>query len=160
MITKTWQGYTISKRVKGSEFSVYVKSIYRGKITWTTDYLYAKHYTETAAKRIDREIEEDILNGTLTDVNIIADSEIITEAPQPEEDAQPKTKKFFWNDEIKAIDEAMNHMLDCIARYSYIDKNTVFGDKESQDALDYFKSEYIRLAEARAEAAKEWLAVW
>ena len=74
MINKTWQGYTISKRVQNSNFPVYIKSIYRDEITWTTDYLYAKHYTEKAAKRIDARIDENILNGTFTDKDIIADA--------------------------------------------------------------------------------------
>ena len=73
MINKTWQGYEISKQRKGSRFPVYVKSIYRGKITWTTDHLYARHYTETAAKRIDKEIDEDIRAGVFQDHDILPD---------------------------------------------------------------------------------------
>lgn len=75
MITKTWQGYAISKRIRGSEFSLYVKSIYRDKITWTTDYTYAKWYTEKTAKRLDAAIDEGIRNGEF-DNDIIADSEV------------------------------------------------------------------------------------
>ena len=154
MINKTWQGYTISKRCGNEPFPVYVKSIYRGKITWTVDYTYAKHYTETAAKRIDAEIDEGIRNGEFAGKCLIADSEVqeVVEEQQPE--TEVRTKEFFWNDEVEDIDKAMNHMLDCIARY------TGSEDENGQDALKYFKSEYIRLAEVRAEAAKEWLAVW
>lgn len=155
MITKTWQGYTISKRRRGTEFKLYVKSIYRGKITWTTDYTYAKWYTEKTAKRLDAEIDEGIRNGEF-DNDILADSEV-QEAPEVVEEQKPEeveTKEFFWNDEIKDIDEAMNHMLDCIAICS---KSEYESDKV---ALEYCKSEYIRLTEVRAKAAKEWLAVW
>ena len=56
--------------------------------------------------------------------------------------------------EVKDIDKAMNHMLDCIAICS---KSEYESDKV---ALEYCKSEYIRLAEVRAKAAKEWLAIW
>ena len=156
MISKTWQGYYISKRVKNSEFHHYVKSIYKGEITWTTDYTYAKHYSEKTAKRLDAEIEESLLNGTCNNEFIIADSEV-QEAPEVVEEQKPEeieTKEFFWNDEVKDIDEAMNHMLDCIAICS---KSEYESDKV---ALEYCKSEYIRLAEVRAKAAKEWLAVW
>ena len=154
MITKTWQGYTISKNRKGTRFPIYVKSIYRGVITWTTDYTYAKRYTEKTSKRLDAEIDEGIRNGEF-DSDILADSEV-QEVPEVVEEQKPgaETKEFFWNDEVKEIDKAMNHMLDCIARY------TGSEDENGQDALTYFKSEYIRLAEVRAKAAKEWLAVW
>ena len=155
MISKTWQGYEISKRRKGTEFKLYVKSIYKGKITWTTDYTYAKHYTEKTAKRLDAEIDEGIRNGEF-DNDILADSEV-QEIPEVVEEQKPEaveTKEFFWNDEVKDIDKAMNHMLDCIARY------TGSEDENGQDALKYFKSEYIRLTEVRAKAAKEWLAIW
>lgn len=77
--------------------------------------------------------------------------EYAIEEQKPEE---VETKEFFWNDEVKDIDEAMNHMLDCIAICS---KSEYEGDKV---ALEYCKSEYIRLAEVRAKAAKEWFAVW
>ena len=152
MISKTWQGYEISKRRRGTEFKLYVKSIYKGKITWTTDYTYAKHYTEKTAKRLDAEIDEGIRNGEF-DNDILADSEVqeVAVEQKPEE---IETKEFFWNDEIKDIDEAMNHMLDCIAICS---KSEYESDKV---ALEYCKSEYIRLTEVRAKAAKEWLAVW
>lgn len=155
MISKTFQGYAISKRIRGSEFSLYVKSIYRGKITWTTDYLYAKHYTEKTAKRLDAEIDEGIRNGEF-DNNILADSEVqeVPETKEVVEKQKPEAREFFWNDEVKDIDKAMNHMLECIARY------TGSEDENGQDALAYFKSEYIRLGEVRAKAAKEWLAVW
>lgn len=86
MINKTWQGYTISKRCGNEPFPVYVKSIYRGKITWTVDYTYAKHYTETAAKRIDAEIDDGIRNGEFAGKCLIADSEVqeVVEEQQPE----------------------------------------------------------------------------
>lgn len=73
MISKTWRGYEISKRVRGHKFPVYVKSIYKGEITWTTDYTYAKHYTEKTAKRIDATIDRDIRDGKFTDKDILAD---------------------------------------------------------------------------------------
>ena len=155
MIHKTWQGYMISKNRKGTRFPVYVKSIYKGKITWTTDYTYAKWYTEKTAKRLDAEIDEGIRNGEF-DNDILADSDI-QEVPEVEEvvkEQKPEAKEFFWNDEVKDIDEAMSHMLDCIAICS---KSEYESDKV---ALEYCKSEYIRLAEVRAKAAKEWLAVW
>ena len=75
MINKTWQGYTVSKRCKSEPFPVYIKSIYKGEITWTVDYTYAKHYTEETAKRLDAEIEEGIRNGELGN-DILADSEV------------------------------------------------------------------------------------
>lgn len=84
MITKTWQGYYISKKRPGTEFKLYVKSIYKGKITWTTDYTYAKHYTEKTAKRIDAEIDEDIRNGKFADKDILAD-DMVHEEPEVEE---------------------------------------------------------------------------
>lgn len=152
MISKTWQGYEISKRRRGTEFKLYVKSIYKGKITWTTDYTHAKHYTEKTAKRLDAEIDEGIRNGEF-DNDILADSEV-QEVPEVVEEQKPEAKEFFWNDEVKDIDKAMNHMLDCIAICS---KSEYESDKV---ALEYCKSEYIRLAEVRAKAAKEWLAVW
>lgn len=74
MINETWRGYYISKRIKNSEFSLYVKSIYRGKITWTTDYTYARRYAEKTAKRIDDEIEEALLNDTFGNDRIIPDA--------------------------------------------------------------------------------------
>lgn len=74
MINKTWQGYYISKNRKGSRWKLYVKSIYKGKITWTTDYTYAKHYTEKTAKRLDAEIDEGIRNGEF-DNDILPDGE-------------------------------------------------------------------------------------
>lgn len=155
MIHKTWQGYEISKRRKGTEFKLYVKSIYKGKITWTTDYTHAKHYTEKTAKRLDAEIDEGIRNGEF-DNDILADSDIqeVPEVEEVAEEQKPEAKEFFWNDEVKDIDKAMNHMLDCIASY------TGSENENGQDALKYFKSEYIRLGEVRAKAAKEWLAVW
>lgn len=73
MISRTWQGYEIKKYVKGSRFPVYVKSIYRGRVTWTADYLYAKHYTETAAKRINKKIDDDIRAGVFQDHDILPD---------------------------------------------------------------------------------------
>ena len=155
MISKTWQGYYISKRRKGTEFKLYVKSIYKGKITWTTDYTYAKHYTEKTAMRLDAEIDEGIRNGEF-DNDILADSEVqeVPEVVEEQKSEEIETKEFFWNDEVKDIDEAMNHMLDCIAICS---KSEYESDKV---ALEYCKNEYIRLAEVRAKAAKEWLAVW
>ena len=156
MIRQTWQGYEISKRRKGTEFKLYVKSIYKGKVTWTTDYTYAKHYAKKTAERLDAEIDEGIRNGEF-DSDILADSEV-QEVPEVVEEqkseTKTETKEFFWNDEVEDIDEAMNHMLDCIAICS---KSEYESD---QVALEYFKSEYIRLAEVRAKAAKEWLAVW
>lgn len=63
-------------------------------------------------------------------------------------------REFYTNDEIKAIDEAMNHMLDCIAICS--------GSKYESNkvALQYCKDEYIRLEGVRAKAMKDWLDVW
>ena len=153
MISKTWQGYYISKRRKGTEFKLYVKSIYKGEITWTTDYTYAKHYTEKTAKRLDAEIDEGIRNGEF-DNDILADNEVPEVVEEVAEEQKSEAREFFWNDEVKDIDEAMNHMLDCIAICS---KSEYESDKV---ALEYCKSEYIRLAEVRAKAAKEWLAVW
>lgn len=155
MISKTWQGYTVSKRCKSEPFPVYVKSIYKGEITWTVDYTHAKHYTEKTAKRLDTEIDEGIRNGEF-DIDIIADSEV-QEIPEVVEEQKPEeveTKEFFWNDEVKDIDKAMSHMLECIAICS---KSEYESDKV---ALEYCKSEYIRLGEVRAKAVKEWLAVW
>lgn len=97
MISKTWQGYYISKRVRNSEFHHYVKSIYKGEITWTTDYTYAKHYSEKTAKRLDAEIEESLLNGTCNNEFIIADSEV-QETPEVVEEVaeeqQPEVKRY------------------------------------------------------------------
>ena len=92
MISKTFQGYTISKRIRGSEFSLYVKSIYRGKITWTTDYTYAKWYTEKTAKRLDAEIDEGIRNGEF-DNDILADSDI-QEVPEVVEEQKLEVKRY------------------------------------------------------------------
>ena len=96
MISKTWQGYAISKNRKGTRFPVYVKSIYKGKITWTTDYTYAKWYTEKTAKRLDAEIDEGIRNGEF-DNDIIADSEV-QEVPEVVEGAieeqKPEVKRY------------------------------------------------------------------
>ena len=91
MINKTWQGYYISKRARDSEFHHYVKSIYKGEITWTTDYTYAKHYSEKTAKRLDVEIEESLLNGTCNNEFIIADSEVENE-PETVEDTESEDK--------------------------------------------------------------------
>lgn len=111
MIDKTWQGYYISKRIKGSEFSLYVKSIYKGKITWTTDRTYAKWYTEATAKRIDDEIEEALLNGTFPNERIIADAMIKDE---PEVIEEPTA-------EAKAMDnKTINSIMQTIAEYTRI----------------------------------------
>lgn len=75
MISKTFRGYEISKRRKGTRFPVYVQSIYKGEIKWTTDYTYAKHYSEKTAKRIDAEIDKAINSGKLADQGIIADAQ-------------------------------------------------------------------------------------
>ena len=92
MISKTWQGYEISKRRKGTEFKLYVKSIYKGKITWTTDYTHAKHYTEKTAKRLDAEIDEGIRNGEF-DNDILADSEV-QEVPEVVEEQKLEVKRY------------------------------------------------------------------
>ena len=49
-------------------------------------------------------------------------------------------KEFFWSDDIKSIDEAINHILDCIAICS--------GSEYESDriALEHFKAEYKRLS--------------
>lgn len=63
-------------------------------------------------------------------------------------------RAFFWSDEIKGIDAAIQHTLDCIA---------ICSDSEYESdkvALGHFKAEYDRLAEVRAEAVKNWLAIW
>ena len=63
-------------------------------------------------------------------------------------------RKFFWSDEIKDIDAAIQHTLDCIA---------VCSDSEYESdkvALGYFKAEYDRLTDRRAKVAKDWLAIW
>ena len=73
MVTKTFRGYEISKRRKGSKWKLYVKSIYGGEVTWTLDYTYAKHYTERTARKIDAEIDEAIKSGKFADKSILAD---------------------------------------------------------------------------------------
>ena len=95
MISKTWQGYYISKRRKGTEFKLYVKSIYRGEITWTTDYTYAKRYTEKTATRLDAEIDEGIRNGEF-DNDILADSEVqeVPEVVEEVAEEQPEVKRY------------------------------------------------------------------
>ena len=63
-------------------------------------------------------------------------------------------RKFFWSDEIKDIDAAIQHTLDCIA---------VCSDSEYESdkvALGYFKAEYDRLTDRRTKVAKDWLAIW
>lgn len=63
-------------------------------------------------------------------------------------------RKFFWSDEIKDIDAAIQHTLDCIAICS--------GSEYESDriALEYFKAEYDRLTDRRTKVAKDWLAIW
>ena len=131
MISKTWQGYEISRRRKGTEFKLYVKSIYKGKITWTTDYTHAKHYTEKTAKRLDAEIDEGIRNGEF-DNDILADSEVqelpeveeVVEEQKPEAD-EPTTKLLASrndktlpleciNDLIKAYEELTHRTIEIV----------------------------------------------
>lgn len=53
-VYKTWEGYKIIR--KGSHGpGWYLKSIRNGKAVWSTDYLYARHYTtrEGAIKAIE-----------------------------------------------------------------------------------------------------------
>lgn len=57
--------------------------------------------------------------------------------------------KFYWDSEVKNIDEAISWILDCIAEY-----------QSDRKAVEYFKAEYDRLAERRAEAVRDWLAIW
>lgn len=104
MISKTWQGYCISKNRKGSRWKLYVKSIYKGKITWTTDYTYAKWYTEKTAKRLDAEIDEGIRNGKF-DNGILADSEVIEEPEVIEEVVEEKERNRTMMDYNKAFAE-------------------------------------------------------
>ena len=73
MIKRTWQGYEISKRRKGTRFPVYVRSIYKGEIKWTVDYTHAKHYSEKTAKRLDAEIDQAIRDGKVANKDILAD---------------------------------------------------------------------------------------
>lgn len=63
-------------------------------------------------------------------------------------------REFFWSDEIKDIDAAIHHTLDCIAICS--------GSEYESDriALEHFKAEYKRLEEIRANAVQDWLAIW
>lgn len=63
-------------------------------------------------------------------------------------------REFFWSDEIKDIDAAIQHTLNCIAICS--------GSEYESDriALEHFKAEYDRLTNRRAEVAKDWLAIW
>lgn len=75
MITRTWKGYTISKKYKNHKFPVYVMSIYKGKINWTTDYAHAKHYTEKTAKRINAEIDRGIREGKFVGEDFVEDKE-------------------------------------------------------------------------------------
>lgn len=154
MIRQTYQGFEISKRIRGSKFSMYVKSIYRGKINWTTDYAYAKHYTEVAAKRINAQIDEGIQNGEFDDMELLTDAEALEVIDAEEQEEERKSRTFFWNDEIKTIDNAIDHTLKCIAICS--------GSEYESDriALKHFKAEYIRLTKARTKAAEEWLAIW
>lgn len=163
MISKTWQGYEISKSVRGSRFPVYVKSIYKGKVKWTTDYTHAKHYTEATAKKLDKQIDEDIRAGKLAHMDILSDGEAQPEVEPVKESLAEEfankaksinCREFFWNDDVMVIDEAMSHMLDCIA----ICSNSEY--ESDLIALEYYKKEYIRLAEVRADAVKEWFAVW
>lgn len=75
MISRTWQGYQIKKYRKGTKFPLYVRKVYRGEITWTTDYLFGKFYSEATAKRLDAEIDDRIKKGEFADMHLIADTE-------------------------------------------------------------------------------------
>lgn len=111
MISKTWQGYTVSKRCKSEPFPVYVKSIYKGEITWTVDYTHAKHYTEKTAKRLDAEIDEGIRNGEF-DIDIIADSEV-QEIPEVVEETikeqKPEVKRYDLGNVRCTLEEISTH---------------------------------------------------
>lgn len=56
MIIETWRGYEVSRERPGNRFPVYVKSIRKGKVTWTTDYTYAAHYSKATAIKHDNNI--------------------------------------------------------------------------------------------------------
>ena len=130
MISKTWQGYYISKRVRNSEFHHYVKSIYKGEITWTTDYTYAKHYSEKTAKRLDAEIEESLLNGTCNNEFIIADSEV---------ESEPETAK---ESEDKTMDnKTMNSIMQTIAEYALIAEEAQRIVDENKELLKAYMTE-------------------
>jgi len=59
-ICETWKGYEISREKPGHNFPVYVKSIRKGKVTWTTDYTYAAHYSLKTATKHDNNIRNGI----------------------------------------------------------------------------------------------------
>lgn len=56
-INKTFQGYEIQLN-KPNQRPLYLKSIYKGKPQYTTDYLYSKKYkTESCVKRVIKALE-------------------------------------------------------------------------------------------------------
>lgn len=57
----TWQGYSIKKPNPHGKFYLYVSGYYKGKYKFTTDHLYAKHYSlETAKKHLENLEEENM----------------------------------------------------------------------------------------------------
>lgn len=73
MIVRTFKGFYIEKKVKGSKFNVYVKGVRNGKVNFVTDYTHARHYTETTAKKLDKEIDDMIHKGLIENDKIMAD---------------------------------------------------------------------------------------
>lgn len=61
---KTWQGCEIVFERKGHNFPMYVRNIRNGKVTWVTDYLYAKAYSEKTAKKHNEAIKAGLYEDT------------------------------------------------------------------------------------------------
>ena len=142
MISKTWQGYYISKRRKGTEFKLYVKSIYKGKITWTTDYTYAKHYTEKTAMRLDAEIDEGIRNGEF-DNDILADSEV-QEVPEVVEESKTMDR------------QTINAKFKELAQWKMMEAEA----KANRDAIEAELKAYMAEAELTEIIGDEHKATW
>ena len=62
MIIRTWQGYEVCHK-RGYQ-KLYVKSVYKNKVTCTLDYTYARCYSEKTARMHD----ENIRNGVYGEV--------------------------------------------------------------------------------------------
>ena len=61
MIIKTWQGYEVSHQ-RGYQ-KLYVRSVRKGKVKWTLDYVHAGHYSEKTARMHDENIRNRVYEG-------------------------------------------------------------------------------------------------
>ena len=61
---RTFKGWEIRKTDENNKHS-WLKSVYKGKYTFVSDYLYAKHYTEKTARAIVKLLNAKELEATV-----------------------------------------------------------------------------------------------